>query len=422
MNTIEIKTEYKIPSENYDGLVDAIAALNKRARRNKLEEITLTATGTEETTEEDGEVKLFFLVEVRGQSPRINGWQFVATIEHVTHEDGAWLNLVRAVPNTITEGELVAYRSAAPDCQHCDRERLRNNTYVLRSEASEYKQVGHSCLRDFLGYESPDSLALMAEIIAMADEACQSACDEDGEGGSGGKRYLSIQHFLSFVCATMNKYGWVSRSKSEEMGKPSTATETKTAIDDYEKCRGENRTWAAKVVPSDADREHTTKALEWIRGDAWSANNDWHYSIYVATKSNHMDVRHAGIVASLILAYDLTMQREYERKAAAASSSFQGEIGEKIVRELTCTKVTPVEGMYATVYLHAFVDTEGNHYKWFASANASSFIHGAGETYVIQGTVKDHTEYQGAKDTMITRCKQYVEKAKKPSTRKKKSA
>ena len=45
---------------------------------------------------------------------------------------------------------------------------------------------------------------------------------------------------------------------------------------------------------------------------------------------------------------------------------------------------------------------KGNSYKWFTT---TSLVDTLDSDIKVQGTVKDHDIYQGAKSTIITRCK-----------------
>ena len=58
------------------------------------------------------------------------------------------------------------------------------------------------------------------------------------------------------------------------------------------------------------------------------------------------------------------------------------------------------------------LDAKGNVYVWFASGSSAALINitgtGAqaiGKTVVISGTVKDHKDYKGTKETILTRVK-----------------
>ena len=51
--------------------------------------------------------------------------------------------------------------------------------------------------------------------------------------------------------------------------------------------------------------------------------------------------------------------------------------------------------------VHRMLDNEGNLYVWFATTQALE----SGADYVIAGTIKAHKEFQGIKETILTRVK-----------------
>ena len=94
-------------------------------------------------------------------------------------------------------------------------------------------------------------------------------------------------------------------------------------------------------------------------------------------------------------------QREAEAEAARKSSNYIGEIGKRITINVAEAKyITSWETMYGMTHLYKFLDADGNVFVWFAS----SMIDEA-EVKSVKGTVKDHTERDGIKQTVLTRCK-----------------
>lgn len=82
-------------------------------------------------------------------------------------------------------------------------------------------------------------------------------------------------------------------------------------------------------------------------------------------------------------------------------SEFQGEVGDRIDRTLTVTKVIDLEtGYYGPSTFHLFIDEAGNEYSWITSSKRLE----EGETYAIRGTVKEHKVYHNSKQTVLTRC------------------
>ena len=88
-----------------------------------------------------------------------------------------------------------------------------------------------------------------------------------------------------------------------------------------------------------------------------------------------------------------------------SNSTFVGVIGERIEETLTVTKAITLEGYYGTSIMHIMEDKDGNVYVW--TTKAKNFPEG--KTLVLRGTIKDHKEYKGTKQTILTRCKEIEE-------------
>lgn len=385
-----ITREFRIPEQNIEYLEEKIAELNKRAKRLHVSPITIKTLDVERV-EHDEEVDLFYHVQISGETPRINGWQFVAVIEHL--DEG---NLVHAVPDMLQDGELITYRNATPLCEHCKTTRLRNNTYVLKNEQCIYKQVGRQCLVDFLGHEDPMAVAYDAQFIAEACELAEECIDDEFMSGGSSKK-IDTEYFLRWVHMSMRATGWCPRSKA---GYGTTAT-----VDDALYCMDKYKKYHSGSAPTEQDREATKKALEWIRESSdWDPMNDFLYGLHIICKSSIIHIKHTAIAAALFIAYNKAMEKERERQAAM-TSEWQGEVGEKTVFTLKCDSVFYQESCYGrratTTSIYKLSDSQGNRFTWFSSNDVLE----VGNTYTLKGSIKAHDEYKGVKQTVLTRCK-----------------
>lgn len=76
------------------------------------------------------------------------GWQFIGLIER-----GVEANIVMGVKEY---ADLLAeFQKVKMVCEHCQLKRQRAKTLVVRNEIGEVKQIGVTCVRDFLGHEPP---------------------------------------------------------------------------------------------------------------------------------------------------------------------------------------------------------------------------------------------------------------------------
>jgi hypothetical protein len=109
-----------------------------------------------------------------------------------------------------------------------------------------------------------------------------------------------------------------------------------------------------------------------------------------------------GIAASLIP----TFRREREqaiRFEAEKASEYVGEPGKRQEFEnLLLTAVISQEGYYGPRHLHKFQDQAGNVLIWWANISEPLTV---GETYGGKATVKEHSEYQRVKQTVLTRAR-----------------
>lgn len=82
------------------------------------------------------------------------------------------------------------------------------------------------------------------------------------------------------------------------------------------------------------------------------------------------------------------------------AGSYVGEIGERRDFTLRIKKAIAITGYYGMSTMHIMEDADGNTFVWTTAAKTLD----VGETYNLKGTIKDHKEYKGVKQTILTRC------------------
>lgn len=403
---------------------DEVARLNRRARRIKAPPITLKKgenrlrrvisyrwQGTDAVEyrripmeeeipggwKDTGRVVNETLVTLEGQIPKVAGWSFVATIDHLGGDEG---NIVRTAPGEQAPAE---YREGPARCDHCHTARDRRQTFILRHDSGTTKQCGRSCLKDFLGVASAESFANQAELIGLMNKLISGAAGRD-EGDMSAVRNAgyALEDFLAHVAAEVREVGYTSRKRAMERGESSTSD---IAMRRLVKLKAEpGATSNAKLKPTDADYETARAAMEWAEGLAGRAQSDLEHNMATLAKHGSLDShRHAGLAAWIVGGYLREQGRLAGEKAAAATarvSQYQGRVGERSeFKGLALTDVLTMESQFGTSFLHKFVDAEGNRYTWFASKERLT----EGKTYNLKATVKKHDEYKGVKTTQLTR-------------------
>lgn len=103
-------------------------------------------------------------------------------------------------------------------------------------------------------------------------------------------------------------------------------------------------------------------------------------------------------------------EAETKLKAQTSTSQHVGEVGEKLTVVVAYIHTASWENSYGyggywntgVTNLHTFKDEQGNVFTW----KTDKFIEADyGTKMIIKGTVKDHSEYKGTKQTVLTRCK-----------------
>ena len=390
--TDEIRTTYEVPEDNLETLKVKIAALNKKAAKLAARPITLSEVSFEDRPivndegDDTGLVRRWYTVEVVGEAPKLEGWYFVATIQH---EPAG--NILRTVPGEDAPEE---FRTRDARCEHCKKIRNRKDTYIVRNEDNEYAQVGRQCLRDFTGVNSPQKAAALAEYLIELDEQFNDFLFDPTPRGEYRMHILKV---LGWTAAVIREKGWVSRSASYESGRTATAGYVVNGLLDGKKFSKNSGIWL-----TEEDEAKAEEILEWGRSHLEKDDlNEYEWNMKVAITDDAITYRSLGLVCSLVSMHwrETEAQRKRENKK---ESNWIGEIKvRQEFKDLYLNVVIITEGYYGATYIHKFTDAAGNEIVWFASKwdlDEEKFYSG-------KATVKDHNEFNGMKQTIITRAK-----------------
>jgi hypothetical protein len=399
--------QYLIHEQNMEGFTAKIEKLNKKALKLKFPAIEVKeleiVTKVHPKTKE---VDVFHKIEINGDAPKLNGWKFVARIETIKDDRH---NLIFVAPN---EHVPTMYRETGSTCNHCNSNRYRKYTYILLNENGEYTQVGSTCLKDFLGHANPHNYAKYLEWMEEL-----SVFAEDGEtverGSYGIRDYkFDLSHFVAYVAEYIKQTGYfLSRAKAEELERGATSDLVWNELHNS-RLKKEDKT----VQSISEESEQLAKdAIEWAIELGNRDNlSDYHHNLYLSCLANVVDYRSKGIVASLLTAYQYEMEmieKKEQEKQEQKDSEYFGEIGERSEYTLEVIKKSGFATQFGWTTLHIFKDEHGNIATWFSSNKEFE----QGETVTVKATVKEHREYNGTKQTVLTRCTEVKNKKKKAS-------
>ena len=353
---------------------------------------------------ESGALVRFIEVEAEGVA-RVNGWEYVATVEHTAQG-----NIIK---KALHDAEIPErYRATPPICEHCNTNRPRSFTYLVRSEAGEYKQVGKSCLKDYTGGLSVEQVALIASLRELG-EAYDNYYPS---GGAGAKSYYPTAQILAICAETVNRFGYTKADSPDPTKELATALywlfggyEWKL----WEQERKELRKKCERVgFNEEGDTATACEAVAWL--EQQEPYTDYIHNLKTATACEYVTIDKIGLLASLFPTYRRAKERERkeaQRAETVKNSAWGGKVGERItVKVARCECVASwanvFNGCLVEASLYRFEDENGNAYVWRTSSPL--FLergHDPEKVATITGTIKSLDEYKGEKQTTLTRCK-----------------
>ena len=387
--------EYRIPENNMPKLKEKLAKIERKCKKYGCEfSFTEKSVEYETVTDKDTGMKktlCFVVVDVSGKSV-INGWQFVAEVDHT--EKG---NIIQGFSDVeIPE----RYYNSDCFCEHCKTIRRRNNTYIVRRVGTdEFKQVGKTCLLDYTHGLSAESVANYLSFFSAVEDAQSFSADDFVRFTN----YISRATFLKYVAETVRCFGY-------EKGK------TGFKAEEIYEFKSGKLSWASykyrrqlenelEKAGFNADRAENEKmisdALAWVKEQ--DETNNYMHNLRTACALDYVKSEHYNLLASLFPAYnrDLEYKTKIEReKEAEKSSEYVGKIKDRITVDVVdCKVVTSYYTDFGITKIYKMCDASGNVYVWKTTNEIER------ERFTITGTVKDHKEFRGVKQTELTRCR-----------------
>lgn len=325
-----------------------------------------------------------YMTKITGIAPKLPDWDFVATLDY-DHNAGL---IVRTYPgvNSINRANL-----REGWCDHCQTNRYRKSTYVMRNRNSgEEIQVGSACIKDFTGWEA----------LPYSAERMQKDVEEFSGGFGGGARDVSTLTVLSVAWACVTEFGYV---RSREIG--ATVDMVRNVIDPPRKISPEFRAELERLsAHADSMMDRAKELRAWILSDEFSGTSEYVLNMKAIAGAEMVSSRNYGLLCSAPQAWARFLEKSFikEREAAPVSEWF-GEIGERWEMSLTLKAVKYIESAYGCSTLHTFSDDKGNVFKWFASS--TDLGDDVDSTFRIAAGIKAHSEWRGNRETGLTRAK-----------------
>jgi hypothetical protein len=398
---------FDIPEWSLDEFHTRLEKLNKRASKLGVAPVRVIEMGSKQVKDprykdtaglSDVEVPKIQIHTFRleGEPPKLAGWTFLGTLDHVSIPGQVVVNTVPG--QTIPQ----QFFNVEPVCDHCNKIRNRNETFVLRHDNGDYMKVGRMCLRDFLGHDPTRAVQALQALFKFA----KSLADENNWGGGGGWSSWSYDpvRVLALTAAVIEKDGWTPRSAGGGDRTPTVYTVSELlqpgrdaeAVARYRRLHDHYNTSDPKW------KEEADAAIAWL--DTQENNNsEYMHNLKIIRQASDVPAKMLGYWVSLVAAHKRAQEQLVLSQSDKKVNEWYGNVGDKIETNVKVVSIRHTEGYYGTVHIHRFLTDDGHTLIWFA--NTSNAGMEPERKYRIKGTVKKHDKYQEWKQTILSRVK-----------------
>lgn len=373
-------TNIEIPTENFIAFRKKVFSLNKKLEKRGLAPISIDniRSGIMKIKTEHGNTfhvdSLIF--DIKGEYPLIEGYDFVAFIDHTE-------NMILS-ENHEVDVEPFRYRQT---CDHCGSRRKRSKTYILQNkETGELVQIGSTCITAFLGVYGESLQEIVSAFTTLIFTKEKYENPESSKCGSYTLMVPSCE-VINVAAKLIRDFGFVPSGDDD-----STKELTKIWFFGSEHARQMN-------FPEGYDFKNLEDVYENVeKFVATAEDSPFIRNCQQIVENGYVSMKYFGYVAGMVQSWNKSMNTKKETDHNEFSFI---PVGEKVKETAVYKGYRCFEGYYGLTYLHTF-ENEDHCFVWFTSKALDAT---EGETYTVTATVKENKEYKGTKQTVITRAK-----------------
>lgn len=358
---------------------------NKKAKKLNISPISYQIISTEFKKNSDGIFFKYITVEVDSYEIKIPGWEFIAKREHINDE--ALVSVISSETQIKPE-----WHTIPSICEHCNSNRKRNITYIIKNiETQEYKIIGSSCLKDFLGHKNINTIVSFLDYVPPVIEDTYSS----------GKGYYNVREILALTNAFNNAIGWRPQ-KYNGINTADIITKFLNKDSYFSKITGMKFSDFEEL--SEEDYKVADETINWISN---STTEGYMHNLRIVCKEELFPISNLSLVVSSVASFLNTQVRKTRQEILKESSSFYGTIGQRVKNyEVECIGKRCIgDSDFGDRYIITFLDSNNNVFIWFKTTtqNIDNLIPPSQKIFNISFTIKNHNEYDGLKQTIITR-------------------
>jgi hypothetical protein len=334
-----IKSEFEVPEHNLEYLQKRVAKLNKTAAKLGLTPIKVTVGDSfikeieKEKKSNSGEVTPakyvnVYNVKVEGETPKLAGWSFVGKLEPIP---GSSEIMAKTAPGAKQLPKRFQHVDHV-ECEHCKINRYRKESFIVK-KGRTYKQIGRSCLKDFLGHEDPKKIADWAEVMYDLEAALSNPNDHDSDY-SGGHGFMAgnTEELIARSLVSIRAKGF----QSKQYGDYPTSV---AVIDSFNPPRYPNSTkmsvkewYESFMIPTtEEDMKQAKEIRAWLIKRAETSNNEFDINTGKLVKGDVVAFKSFGYVCAATNSWLKEVANEHAKKQVKVEVKDEhvGNIGDK---------------------------------------------------------------------------------------------
>lgn len=371
----EVRT-FRVSQEEAEATLAKFQKIASRGKSKGLEGGFKVLGITDEIVTSDGIQYQYKVIEVECEPVKFAGWEFLAVAEI---EQGVVLTRGIGSAEEIKPSQVqVGY------CAHCGTTRSRKKYIFVKNEAGEIKQVGSTCVKDFLGWE------FTASLLPVWDSFEESS-------GLSGFSGIDTGSVAIVALAVTAQEGYKS---AKHFGYEGSTSRTVWEFLTNTKFRAEfGSTYGINNSPSEEQLAKAQELIEFARN--FQGESAYSENLRAAASLAYQTYKTVGLFVSAILAKQKAEEQEVAKKATKVYKSEQfAETGKRLEIEVTVLGSRIIESDWGSSTLWTF-ESGDYRFKWFESGY--SFRAEIGETLKVKATIKGIEEYQGQYSTKLSR-------------------
>lgn len=390
------------------GFETEIARLNKRAAKIGIAPITYTNAGKrtvertmvcvqegvdgfeEEVETIPVEVTVFELVLPTFEDYR---WTLAGTLTPV---EGGGAFVDAHVKNLDTK----AWEQVDPcRCQHCNSDRKRNLTYVVRNkDTAQELQVGRTCFADYVGHKGLLALEFQTLLVCTLGGG-----DEDffPQGGGGGRiSVVSVRRCIAMAEYMVEEQGGWRFNRKNDFGDIEVEGTHRTAG----RCAVQSPAgggWAGTLDKNPGAFLKADEIIAAMKDVELAEDDDFGRALQYCMAFESVPQKKAGLVA---YAGQYLRQRAERaaRDAKRATMKHVGTVGKReVFAGLTVTRSIDCTSDFGPSTLYIFEDAQGNELSW----KTGTVDLRVGEVVELKATVVEHRTWKDTPQTKLSRAK-----------------